>query len=166
MFVNLVHKRLGIVKMVLDDEDYDKIKHLKLLVNTTSNRFTYYVVANIKKKNEHGKWMFDRNIHVHREIMGLGDYRTDKRIVNHINGNGLDNRKCNLEICDILFNSQSFRCPNKNIGYYSMDKDGRHKKHRISFRVNKKRNCIRFYTKDEATNYLNNLRVNIKRLFY
>ena len=41
---------------------------------------------------ENGKF---RTIYMHREILGL----TDSRQVDHKNGNGLDNRRCNLRAC-------------------------------------------------------------------
>lgn len=42
---------------------------------------------------------------MHRLILGLGWRRDDPRIVDHANGNGLDNRRCNLRIADPSLNS-------------------------------------------------------------
>jgi len=50
--------------------------------------------AKRSRKNEEGKW---RLIPMHRAIMGLDD--VDKRVVDHINGNRLDNRVSNLRVC-------------------------------------------------------------------
>ena len=163
MFITLENKTIGTRVMIIDDEDYDIIKNLKIILNRNSGN-TIYAYSKIKKKVDK-KWIFDKNLHVHRLIMGLDIYKNDKRIINHINGNGLDNRKCNLEICDIMYNSQAFRCPYKKIGNYYIEKDGRKKKHRVEFCVNKKRYCLRFYTDQEALDYLENVRRNIKKFY-
>lgn len=48
-----------------------------------------YAVTNEGKRPER------RKVYMHRLIMGV----TDKRQIHHINGDTLDNRRCNLEVC-------------------------------------------------------------------
>ena len=139
--------------MLIDEEDYDKIKDLNITLNTTSNRHTYYA-----KHRLYENCKYVKNIHIHRLIMGLGDYKEDKRQVNHIDGNGLNNQKSNLEICSAMYNSQSFRQPHrKQIGliYYD-DSMKRIKRWRFMITINKKRHSKRFKTKEEAEEYREN----------
>jgi len=135
--------------MEIDDEDWDKIKDLNLRYNNNSNKHTFYCKAIVYEKCKYIK-----TLNIHRVIMGLGDYKDDKRIINHIDGNGLNNKKENLEICDGMYNSQSFRCPNKNIGHIYYDKNmNRIKRWRFQIVINKKRHSKRFKTKEEAEEY-------------
>ena len=46
--------------------------------------------------------------HLHREIMGVGAY-TRQTTIDHINGNGLDNRRINLEIVSASENTRRGR---------------------------------------------------------
>jgi hypothetical protein len=68
--------------ILIDDEDYARIKHL--VWYTERRRNTSYVKTNF-------------GLYLHRFIMGLKN--GDGQYVDHINGNGLDNRKVNLRVC-------------------------------------------------------------------
>ena len=136
--------------MLIDQEDYDKIKDLNISLNTISNPHTYYA-----KHIVYEKCKYIKKIHIHRLIMGLDDFKIDKRIINHIDGNGLNNQKSNLEICSAMYNSQSFRQPNrKQIGYIDYDNSmKRIKRWRFMITINTKRHTKRFLTKEEAEEY-------------
>lgn len=73
---------------IVDDEDYDKAMQYKWSVHK-KNKTTKYAIGNLKRN---GRW---RTRLLHRFI--LGDI-PDGKEVDHINGNGLDNRKNNLRI--------------------------------------------------------------------
>jgi len=171
MEIKIKHRRLGEKIMLIDEEDYEKIKDLNIILNITSNKNTYYAKHIVYKKGElKESWKpneskhyyhYVKTINIHRLIMGLGDYKNDKRIINHKNGNGLDNRKENLEICDICYNSQVKRRVNdkrkfKNIHYDKSCK--RLKRWRVNIKINKVRYQKRFLTYEEAKEYLENLK--------
>ena len=146
--IPITHKRLGTHLMYIDDEDLDKIKHLNIRINYTSNRHTYYAISRIYKDCK-----FVKDLHIHRVIMGLGDYKDDKRQINRIDGNGLNNCKCNLEICDNMYNSQSFRQPNRVSKRYYFENDPKRKcKWRVQMTINGKTHRQRFMTKKNVFN--------------
>jgi hypothetical protein len=71
-------------EVLIDDEDADRIMSLKWFVNGNGREHIYF-----------GHRVFEgTNIRLHRFIMGC--VKGDGRIVDHINGNTLDNRKSNL----------------------------------------------------------------------
>lgn len=71
-------------KALIDLDDVDKVKNIKWH-RSDLQRSTYYCISN------NSEWR-----RIHRLIMGV----TDKDIVvDHINHNGLDNRKSSLRIC-------------------------------------------------------------------
>lgn len=72
----------GLVTLV-NNEDYEKVNQYRWYVG--KNRHTYYVSSHINGKT----------VQLHRFILGLNN---PKVCVDHINGDGLDNRKCNLRI--------------------------------------------------------------------
>lgn len=88
---------------LVDDEDYEKISNYSWRLKKTTN--TWYAQRNsypplVKKCT---------TIHMHREILGLNGGKT----VDHINGNGLDNRRTNLRICSQADNTLN-RATQKN----------------------------------------------------
>jgi Fe-S-cluster formation regulator IscX/YfhJ len=146
--------------MFIDAEDYDKIKDLNLTINDTSNPNCLYV-----KHRVYVNCKYVKTIHIHRLIMGLGDYKDDKRIINHIDGNGLNNCKDNLEICNSMYNSQSFRQPHRNFKSYYFENDPKRRcKWRATLKINGESLSKRFMTEEECKiyidekikNYLNN----------
>jgi len=80
-------KKHGTHKILVDGEDYDMIRlHRWHLVPWSYNDTKFYVGT---KKD-------GKNIKIHRLIMG---FPAPPLVVDHINGNTFDNRKCNLRIC-------------------------------------------------------------------
>lgn len=151
MEIPIVHRKKGTYYMLIDEEDYDKIKDLNLTLNQTSNKHTLYAQHTVYENRKYIK-----RISIHRLIMGLGDFKDDKRIINHIDGNGLNNQKSNLEICDQMYNSQSFRQPHRKTqgGMIYVDNSmNRKKKWRYVITVNKKSHSKRFETEEEALKY-------------
>lgn len=74
---------------IVDDEDYEKL----ILFNwqTTMRNNKWYV----KRGDYSISKIIPTSIHMHRQIMNAPNGFD----VDHINGNPLDNRKCNLRIC-------------------------------------------------------------------
>lgn len=82
---------------IIDDEDYELIKNYAWYPYTnTSNNF--YAAARNKD---------NRMVLFHRIIMGLT--HGDGLWVDHINGNGLDNRRCNLRLVTPAQNMYNIR---------------------------------------------------------
>ncbi len=71
---------------IVDAEDYEWLSQYKWQAAPATTSTTCYA-----KRCQHG-----RLILMHREIMNP----PKGKFVDHINGNGLDNRRCNLRICD------------------------------------------------------------------
>jgi hypothetical protein len=70
--------------IIIDDEDYDKIKDYTWHINSYKNTKMIYARSSAK----------DGGVYMHRIIMDIHN-----RIkIDHINGNGIDNRKENLRI--------------------------------------------------------------------
>ena len=100
-----------------------------------------------------------KNERLHRMLLGV----TDKsKVVDHINGNGLDNRRANLRIVDVsenVANRQKSRCGNKCPGVYL-----RGGKWLARITINYQRHSIGlFHTEEEAIAALNAFRVQAGR---
>lgn len=96
---------LGKVALV-DDEDLDRIltQYNKWMAINTSNDCWYAYTARRAGPRIEGKKI---NFIMHREILGLTP--GDGKLVDHINGNGLDNRRANLRIATTHQNAQNTR---------------------------------------------------------
>jgi hypothetical protein len=84
---------------LIDDSDYEALSKFK------------WTLLKRKKLKHAYRTNKGQTVHLHRFIMGLE--KGDKRQVDHINGNGLDNRRENLRVCTIREN-QFNRGRNKN----------------------------------------------------
>jgi len=164
--------------MLIDEEDYDKVKNLNLTLNYTSNNHTYYAkstIYEVEKMLDEPEKYYNRTrkkvfkyvgkVHVHRLIMGLNNYKDDKRMINHIDGNGLNNTKQNLEICDAMYNSQSINKvhDSRNKNYYFENDPKRKCKWRVAIYIFGKAHRKRFATEKECINYIDSLETERKK---
>lgn len=76
---------------IVDDEDYDYLNQWKWYYRKSKGKKTGYALRN--QSIGYGK---QKNIQMHRVILG---YSGATLQVDHINSNGLDNRKANLRLC-------------------------------------------------------------------
>lgn len=89
------------IKFFFDKEDYDIIKQHTWWVDDNG-----YVVTDIKHKR----------IKMHRLILCL---KSEDKLVDHINGNPQDNRKCNLRLCTDSQNSMNRKLDSRNKSGYT-----------------------------------------------
>jgi len=133
--------------LLIDEEDFHKIsKYHWYILHCKCN--LKYCKTDIYNNGKRTKLM------LHRFLMGLE--KGDKRIINHKDGNGLNNQKSNLEICNSLYNSQSINTK-KRFGTISIVKN-RPRKYRARVNINKKKYQKHFFTLEEAEAWLDGLK--------
>lgn len=90
----------GLFEVLLDTADWEHIRrtHKTLRANAVGNSGQIYV-------------KFGNAKHLHREVAGA---TSRSQIVDHINGNSLDNRRKNLRIVDQATNMQNRKGASKN----------------------------------------------------
>ncbi len=79
----------GLVALV-DDEDFERVSLLKWHAERTKRGQVYAQNTTVKNR-------YITQVRLHRFIMGCCE--GDGMVVDHINGNGLDNRRSNLRVC-------------------------------------------------------------------
>jgi len=124
----------------IDEEDYEKVRRFKWYINK-SNNLTYARTFTDKKF-----------IYLHRLLMGLTDTKDKRKFINHIDGNGLNNTKKNMEICDNLYNTQSINKVKGKVGsvlYYK-----KFKKWIGKITIDKKIYSKFFDTEEEANDFI------------
>lgn len=83
----------------VDDEDYEELKEIP-----------WYIIKYRNKNYAIGEMRSSKGIdlvRMHRHILGLKS--KDGKIVDHINGDGLDNRRENLRLCSLSQNRMNSR---------------------------------------------------------
>lgn len=100
-------RRKGVVfEAIIDTEDLEKVSTFPNSWYISGGKRGYFFVAGTLRQNKHKK-----GILFHRFI--LGDVPSDK-VVDHINHNTLDNRKCNLRAVTLSANAQNRKGSDQN----------------------------------------------------
>lgn len=103
---------------IVDDVDYEELKAFKWFVVKSGG--TFY--ASRKELCKTGR----RNLFMHRQILRL---ENPEVITDHINGDGLDNRKTNIRACSNMENMRNRKVGKNNTsgvkGVYWAKKDNR-----------------------------------------
>jgi len=86
---------------IVDDEDFERL---------SQNRWCYDGKRHAVRRGSKFSDGHQRIIYMHRDVIGA----TPEFVVDHINGNGLDNRKCNLRMCTVMENSRNQRLGARN----------------------------------------------------
>jgi len=95
--------------IIVDEDDFYKIINYKWSVYKTKDYgSTYYARTYIKE--------LKKNVLLHRFIMNCDD--EEKRIIDHINNNGLDCRKLNLRFSNHTLNNMNRRIQRNNKSGY------------------------------------------------
>jgi hypothetical protein len=110
---------------IVDDEDYVELNKYNWYTNKSIN--TCYARRKVKKE------LNKTTILMHRQIMNP----PDNMLIDHINGNGLDNRKENLRICTRSQNNFNIIIPKHNTsGIKGVSFDKSKNKYIANIRVN------------------------------
>lgn len=118
--------------VLIDEEDYEKIKIYTWGVQYSKRSNTFYVSR--KEKN--------KTFLLHRLITNC----PDGLVVDHINHNTLDNRKCNLRVCDNSENCRNMNKPKHGVtSIYKGVRKYRNNKYSACIKHNKKQIHIGYY---------------------
>jgi hypothetical protein len=82
---------------IVDDEDYERLSKYRWFASKVGNN--WYALRHSPRGQS------PATVKMHRVVVGL-EYR-DKKQLDHINHNGLDNRRSNLRICDYAANQHN-----------------------------------------------------------
>ena len=98
---------------IVDDDDYNELSKYKWHIN---DRKRLYAVRTVGTKTINSKREVSK-VYMHRQIMKpQGDL-----VVDHINGNNLDNRKSNMRTCRQRDNTRNCKLSKNNTsGYYGV----------------------------------------------
>lgn len=100
--IMIINKKDTSIEVLLDIEDVDKVRAVgawHAIYDETLQTLNYYICHRDHNKTNR------RCLKLHRFIM---DCPRDK-VIDHINHNTVDNRKCNLRVCTRFENAQNLR---------------------------------------------------------
>lgn len=134
MFI-IKSKKYGECEIFIDDEDFEKVNKYKWSVSFTDKLYVSHNRKNGIKMS------------LHRYLLNF-----PKQVIDHKNGNGLDNRKENLRLCT---HAENFRNRDKSVtntsGYKGVTWNKQHRKWMAQISINYKRKTIGvFHSKDQA----------------
>jgi hypothetical protein len=113
---------------IVDDEDYDSLIHInwQVLIDKGCPHLKYASAVFPRPGKPR-----QRRYAMHRYILGI----TDSRLVDHINGDGLDNRRANLRIADNSQNTVNSRRKRiSSTGYPGVSVEGKRFRAKMTFR--------------------------------
>jgi hypothetical protein len=122
---------------LVDDEDYEMVNRWKW--KTRKFRHTNYAMRNYWYKQDKS-----RTITMHHLIIG----RKEGYVVDHINGNGLDNRRCNLRHVTSRQNAQNLHI-RKLSKYIGVSWYKQTKKWQAQIKINGKSKHLGYYANEE-----------------
>lgn len=91
---------------VVDAEDFERVRALKWSASV-SNRCIYAVKRFARRRADGGRGSY--GVSMHRFILDA----PEGLVVDHINGDGLDNRRGNLRVCTVTENNRNRRRSNR-----------------------------------------------------
>lgn len=125
---------------LVDNKDFDWINQYKWAITNNKNSHTFYAIRMCHKKEKY----FSKSIRMHRYIIKA----VPGEIVDHINGNGLDNRRKNLRIVSNANNVVNQRLHKNNTsGHRGVSWSKRDKKWYAYIMVNYKTIALGKFTK-------------------
>ena len=93
---------------IIDIEDYDIVSKHTWHASFAKSNDSYYAKTNIRINDK------QKSLSMHKLLMN-----TEKgMVVDHINGNTLDNRRCNLRVCTQAGNAKNSKIPKNNTSGY------------------------------------------------
>lgn len=98
--------KYGIKTVLIDLDDVNKIKKFKWYLEFSKDINNFYIQTSIWKPKR-------KSLRLHRYLMNP----QKGFVIDHINHNTLDNRKCNLRICTNKTNMENRQKCNKNNSY-------------------------------------------------
>ena len=107
-----IHMTQG-YKALVDDEDYDFLMQWKWRAVKRPHNSGHIYARRVVRKKINGK-ITEKTIWMHRFILNV----PSGMLVDHANGNGLDNRRSNIRICNFAQNSRNRKRHSNKPGVY------------------------------------------------